>query len=211
MFCCFKKTNKISPIQCIYEQIDQNTMEQLKNAKKIIFCDEYNFPVINVPNNIQSINFNSRYFNHALDNLPIGLKELNINQRFNQPLDYLPQGLEKLQFKSGSIFNHTMENLPNSLKLLEIPLLYNQSIDNLPNNIEELRIGVKNIINDDNMFCPESDNIGELDIQHFNQKIRKLPNNIKKILIFPEYEHLQELKQKYGNIVKVVDKTMYVY
>ena len=209
MFCCFKKNSKVSPMQFIDEPLNNEITEKLKQSQKVVFGDNFNYPLINLPNSINYIKFNGKYFNHSLDNLPNSLIELCLNDKFNQPLDYLPYGLKILKFRQGSIFSHTLDNLPNSIKILEIPILYNHEINCLPDSIEDLRIGVKTMINDDNIFYREYCN--EDNIEYFNKPITKLPVNLKRLIIFPEYIHLEKLKKEYKNKIIVISRDTFLY
>ena len=212
MFSCFCKKTKISPSEYVDGPIDNEIVERMKQTNKVIFGNEFNYPVINLPNSITTIRFSGGSFNHSLDNLPVGIKELTLNSRFNQPLDYLPYGLEVLKFQSGSIFSHSLDNLPLTIKILEIPLLYNHEINCLPNSVEQLRIGVKVMLNDDNILFPESSHFdNEENIQYFDKQIRKIPEKLKNLYIFPDYNYLNDLQEKYGNKVVVISKEMRNY
>lgn len=207
MFSCFKRKTHVTPIEYIEDPIDSEYLEKLKQSKKLVFGTYFNYPIMNLPNSIESIKIIGGPFNHSIDNLPSGLKELTLNNKYNQPLDYLPPSLQILKFMSFSIFSHRLDNLPNSLKLLEIPILYNHDINNLPDSIEELRIGVKTMANDENFYFPESLENENL----FNKHIKKIPTNLKKLFIFSNYEHLQELQQKFGNKIISISKETKFY
>ncbi len=204
MFCCFRKKNLIIPTEFIDEPLNDEIIRRLKNVKRIDFGVNFNCPIMNLPNSVESIMFHGGSFNYSIDNLPNNLKVLFLCSRYNQPLDYLPHGLEILMFQCGSIYSHRLDNLPASLKVLEIPIIYNHEIDCLPDSIEDLRIGVKVASNDENMyiketisFCNEGDGI------LFNKRIKKFPANLKKLIIFSDYEFLDELIQKLGNKVVI--------
>lgn len=213
MFSCFRKKTKISPSEYVDGPIDNEIVEKMKQTNKVIFGNEFNYPVINLPNSITTIRFSGGSFNHSLDNLPVGIKELTLNSRFNQPLDYLPYGLEVLKFQSGSIFSHSLDNLPLTIKIVEIPLLYNHEINCLPKSVEQLRIGVKVMLNDDNIFLPEISNMTSYydEIEYFNKPIKKIPENLKKLYIFPEYDFINDLLEKYGDKVVVISKEKRLY
>jgi len=215
MFCCSKKSNTIitrgrriypDEILRVESMINSDIIENAKKCKKIIFTYEYNFPIINIPNGIESIQIDSTCFQQSLDSLHNGLKELNLNAGYNQPLDYLPNGLEILKFQSGSIYSHCLDNLPNTLKILEIPILHNKPINSLPDSIEELRIGVKQMGNDENHFYQEGVSIfgGNKELMFFSEKIVKLPANIQRVFIFGDYIHLNDLIKKFGDKIHVV-------
>lgn len=209
MFCCFKKKNKIIPTEIIGTPLNNEIIDRIKNTKKIIFTQYFNYPIFNLPSSIESIKFEGYSFNHAIDNLPNNLKELSLSSGYNQPLDYLPYGLETLKFLCGSIFSHRLDNLPHSIKILEIPLLYNHPIDNLPENIEEIRIGVKVMSNDISNYFPEMFSItSNQEIEFFNKHIRKLPSKLKKLFIFGNYEHLQELKNNFGDRIIPISQSV---
>ena len=205
MFSCWRRKNtKVSDFEIIDGPIESKNIK----SNNIIFGQDFNYPIINLPGSTESIVIENRYFNQSIDNLPICLKLLVLNGRYNQPLDYLPYGLEILKFKSSSIFSHRLDYLPATLKLIEIPLLYNHDIDSLPDSIEEIRIGVKTMLNDETIYYPEyydSESIV------FNKKINKIPEKLKKLFIFGDYEHLKEIQQKYGNIVIPIYRDTHTY
>ena len=70
--------------------------------------------------------FNKEPTKEELDNLPTGLKYLEFEGDFNQPVDFLPAGLKDLKF--GREFNQTLTNLPSSLEKLIIPNTYQGEI-----------------------------------------------------------------------------------
>ena len=203
MLSCFRRKT-ITPVEYIDYTIDEDLTEKLKNTKKVVFGPEFNEPICNLPNTIESVNIYNKYFNYSLDNLPNGLKELVLNQRYNQPLDFLPSELQFLKFSLGSIFSHSLDNLPQQLKLLEIPYLYNQEINCLPDSIEEIRIGIKTMKNDDSIYYLESTYAVWDDVQFFNKKIKKLPNNLKRLFIFNEYPYIDELKEMLGDRLRII-------
>lgn len=99
--------------------IDNNKLEQYNT---IIFCDDFNKIVDNIPKNIKNLYF-GQYFNQSLDNLHKEIEEISFHCQsvFYKPLDYLSSGLKKLHFGFGY-------NVPLKLKRILIPI-------KLPNKI----------------------------------------------------------------------------
>jgi hypothetical protein len=106
-------------------------------------------------NKITHINFDDK-FNAPVDNLPQGIKSLTFGWEFNQPVDNLPRGIESLTF--GWDFNQRVDNLPQGIKHLAFGWQFNQPVDNLPQGIKNLKFG-----------------------RDFNQPVDKLPQGIKSL------------------------------
>jgi hypothetical protein len=66
------------------------------------------------------------------DSLPLGLKELYLNSQYSQPLDYLPESLEKLYFKCHMSYYHNFDNLPNNINELHINEVFIDKIKKFP-------------------------------------------------------------------------------
>jgi len=106
--------------------------------------------------------FKIKSFNKTLDYLPGNLRFLslvgyNINGffepeyvehmpklfcDFNQPLDHLPEKLEKLVIKHMYYFNRSLDYLPEGLRELDLCMLknFNQSLDYLPKGLRSLSL-----------------------------------------------------------------------
>lgn len=101
------------------------------------------------------------YYKHypSLKQLPSTLKTLILQSEYNEPLDYLPNGLEHLFL--GDMFNQEIDNkLPDSLLTLDLGGSFNRNVDHLPPHLTGLRL------------------TGD-----FNQSIDHLPNSITKLLL----------------------------
>ena len=172
------------------------------NLEHLILGFHFNRRIDNLPVTLKIL-YLSQYFNHPIDNLPVGLKELRINDDFNHSLDFLPNGLEKITFMETSIFSHSFDNLPTTLKEIEIPISYPGSINNLPDSIEEIRIGVKyKYYVKRRLICKERTNI----TPPFSYvKITRFPSNLKRLYIFDDYLHLEELKEKLSEKLIIVN------
>ena len=78
-------------------------------------------------------------FNYPINNLPNGIKKIDLGYYFNQPIDNLPSGLESLSL--GKNFNQPLDNLPYSLKLADVYCYQsNKILDNLPKSVKYLQI-----------------------------------------------------------------------
>jgi hypothetical protein len=75
-------------------------------------------------------------FNLPIDNLPRGLKKLNLGYKFNNTLFNLPKNLEYLNV--GMSFNQPLGNLPNSITVLHLGKSFNNKLTVLPKNIDEV-------------------------------------------------------------------------
>ncbi len=135
------------------------------------------------PKGITTLVFGEK-FNQPVDNLPNSLKSLTLGYDFNLPVDNLPNGLTNLTF--GYKFDLPVDNLPNSLIYLELGRYFKQPVNNLPNTIKVLKLGYwfKDIpINN----LPNS--IDELVLSDcFNLSIDNLSDNITKLTIGTYYD-----------------------
>ncbi len=123
--------------------------------------DEYNKPLINLPNSLEELVLGKKFGNITdslyklskkkcniireknkiinLDNLPINLRKLKIDNYFNKTINNLPDSLTELEI--GFSFNQKIEKFPNSLKILNLGDSFDQSLDNLPHGLEILKVG----------------------------------------------------------------------
>lgn len=89
-----------------------------------------------------------------VNNLSTKIKILYLLDNFNEPINYLPDGIEKLVL--GSSFSKSLSNIPNTIKTLELFYKYTNLdfINELHEYIENLKIDVKNInsINNYSLF-----------------------------------------------------------
>ena len=101
------------------------------------------------------------------------MEELELYDKFNQPLHALPHGLKRLIINGD--FNHPLDNLPSTLEYLEIRGEFNYPLDNLPSNLKMLVI--KDVYDYDDYHLKSSI------LRHynkcltqFNHPITRLPN-----------------------------------
>ena len=81
----------------------------------------------------------------------------------------LPQGLEHLEL--GNSFNKTIDNLPCGLKTLSLGKTFNKPVDKLPSGLETL----------------------QLYSIHFNNSIKKLPNNLVNFIFYGQIKNLTDI------------------
>jgi len=167
---------------------DNVIINLLKKYKKVQFDDNYNCRIDWLPEGITEI-YLGAIFNQPLENLPSTTKKIVIQAyqkigytHFNQPLDYLPCGLEEFYMYFNQAFNHPLNNLPSGLKKLQINGYYfAKSINNLPDSLEEINI-------------PQFDCVNTY----------KLPDSLKIFTTrqYPEYKNHQyeTLQNKYPNV-----------
>lgn len=126
----------------------------------IVFGDEYNSFVDNLPENCQHITFGKNFicniFNWPLNltsmcfkkcpihiEIPIGIKKLEIhdydNCYINNLIHFLPASIDEIKIHNH--FNNELLHLPNQLKKLFIGCNFHKSIDHVPDSIQELVLG----------------------------------------------------------------------
>ena len=111
----------------------------------------------------------------------------NDDYKFNQPIDYLPNGIEYLELRDT--FNQSLNNLPNTLKYLYIKtMLYNYSLDYLPSSLEYLILATNNI--SINNYPIE---LKELYINSYvNSLYNNFPDGLKTLYINGQFNKLPE-------------------
>ena len=125
-------------------------------------------------------------FDVPIDFLPNGITHLNIGESFNQSIDNLPITLKSLiisKFRNvGYVkFNQPLDNLPYGLEYLYIDFTYvfDQSLRNLPATLKHFELRNKNYTKniDVNSF---PDSIETIKIKRLNYDIiNRLPANLK--------------------------------
>ena len=142
--------------ECVHTQIDFTEFVRLKkiNVLNISFIEQlllpenlkeikfngtnFNSKLSNLPSNLLILNLeNIQNYNCVLDNLPLGLKELYLNTNYFQPLDYLPESLEKLHFKCFN-YPYTFDNLPNNINELHINKYFIDKTNKFPTNLKKI-------------------------------------------------------------------------
>lgn len=122
---------------------DPEVIENLENINSVFAYenDEVDIsPLLKkLPNGTKFLKIFGGLFNDVLDNLPLGLVELEIVSAYNQPLDMLPASLKILSINSR-LFNQTLNNLPLGLEELHFGRFskFNQPLRNLPQTMKKM-------------------------------------------------------------------------
>jgi hypothetical protein len=189
---------EIKFINSFNDELNDKYIKLFKRYKRIIFGFSFNHKIKNkIPTNIIFIQF-AHNFNQSIDNMILDddtdnskLKELIFGNHFNQQVNNLFQGIEKITF--GYKFNQDVSNLPTTIEYLKFGNDFNQSVDYLPSSLICVIFG--------NNFNQSIDNlpslIEELDIcgNEFNYQIQILPNELKKIkykILFCKFRNIKK-------------------
>ena len=178
-----------------------------RSLKKIIILNNFNNSIDNLPLDLEELFFIGN-FDQSLDFVPLNLIKITINGKFNKPIHNL-LFLNKLKFIRlcgefnqeiehclcdnveriylGSKFNKRISSgIPKNLKKIVFGKEFNHSIDELPDSVEEISLmGTEDV-------TPDQINVNT---SYFQQKIHKLPTNLKYLFIHREYEHIESLKE----------------
>jgi hypothetical protein len=149
-------------------------------VKKIKFGNKFNQSIDDLPSSLEQIEFGpDSIFNKSIDNLPCTIKKIKFGKYFNIPINNLPQNLEYLDIQSD-FFTQELKNIPKGLKFLyfncNLSYFYEKEIKNLPNGLEEI------------CYPP-----------YYNFKIYDLPESVKIVRLYYNYEFLDEIKLFYPN------------
>ena len=102
-----------------------------------------------LPVNLEKLFILVYKFTHPIDNLPIGLKYLEVNLNGNQQINNLPSGLEYLRINVSTKYSNLVRNLPPSLKYFNCNNFFDSEIIELPDSIEWVKVGLNyTFIND---------------------------------------------------------------
>lgn len=154
-----------------------------------------------LPRSLLSITF--RYdskFNQKIDHLPPSLKKLTLGLSFNQKINHLPFSLQKLSIYGQ--FNQPIISLPHSLKKLIIRGDFDQPVNFLPPSlshlslshsfpVDSLPLSITHLSLTSHNFRHSLDGL-PLSLSHFfihsyDKPISNLPNSIKQIVIFGNF------------------------
>lgn len=167
------------PIKLKYIKFGQNFNKSIDNLIQI-----------NHESSLQIIDLSSSDFDYPINNLPVNLKVLILGNKFNQVLDYLPEGI--LLLSTGNSFIHPLDKLPEGLEVLIIGNNFNNTLNNLPSSLQELVL---------NSYV-------------FNESVYNLPTNIKKFYIHSKSTIKNQLKNincliEYLPVTKVLKNYVY--
>lgn len=152
-----------------------------ENLKKIIFCNDFNYELNNLPSGLKILDLEfCNKFDCDLNNLPMGLKELYLNANYSKPLDYLPESLKLLKFECVNEYKYNFDNLPNGLEEIKISSYFIDKINKLPYNLKKLHVKINNINRHKYYFNSNNDERKSLLMNISNEvknKILKIKNN----------------------------------
>ena len=180
--------------------------------KTLRLGENYNLPLLNLPNSLQHLKFTSESdYNHPLNNLSMGLICLQLGKWFNHTLDYLPNSITHLYLNSN--YNNDITNIPNSITHLSIGIKINNSIKHLT-SITHLEIYARNNYFDNNFnnnfnnnFDNNFDNNLPNSITHLSiyglMNIKTLPNTIREIMIC-NIEQYDLTDHKYQHLINKI-------
>jgi len=115
---------------------------------KICYC-KWDKPLDNLPANLEKLFLLPDNYTHSVDNLPPGLKYLEVNLNGNQRIYNLPTGLEYLRVNTNSKYSQPILNLPPGLKYLNFNNHFDSEIVELPESLEWVKVGINyTFIND---------------------------------------------------------------
>ena len=196
--------------KCIIEEYIDYQRLNLYKITHLIFGNNFNQRVDNLPDSITHIEFGWHfnqmvdnlpdstiylkfgvYFNQSVENLSKTLKDLTFGYFFNQPVNNLPNSITHLRF--GWTFNQQIDNLPGSITHLKFEGIFNQSVDKLPNSINHLNFGWYFNQTVDNL----PDSITHLEFGfNLHQYIENLPDSIVSLTFYLDFDsHVPRIKK----------------
>eukprot|EP01112_Ceratiomyxa_fruticulosa_P011032 TRINITY_DN2961_c0_g1_i3.p1 TRINITY_DN2961_c0_g1~~TRINITY_DN2961_c0_g1_i3.p1 ORF type:complete len:246 (+),score=52.33 TRINITY_DN2961_c0_g1_i3:90-740(+) len=99
------------------------------HATHLRFSNNFNTPILSLPNNLTFLVFGEK-FNLSVDNvLPHTITSLKFGKDFDTPISALPPSLTFLEF--GFRFDKSVQKLPHSIKHLIFKDFFNQPIDGI--------------------------------------------------------------------------------
>lgn len=172
----------------------KNSIDNLpSNLRFLQIGGNFSQKLDNLPKSLESLYIVDRYYG-SLDNLPENLISLEINNSYNKPLDFLPRNLKRLVLFD---FCNSVANFPNGLKHLSISNCRNLDINCLPDSIEFLVLGCRR-----NVFYLGRDRFFKV-CRFFNEEIKKLPSNLKTIILPDDYCYINSPVFSSVHLIKV--------
>ena len=155
-----------------YYNIDFSSLP--KSLKTLYLPKNFNNEICNLPSSLQKLSIGEEF--DSPYSLPNNLKKLYIRANIN--LVNLPNKLKKLVLTEK--FNKPIQNIPNNLDHLYIGIRFNNYVYELPNNLKKLTLITFSQIKP--AALPESLETIIFGINH-RYTIDKLPSKLKKLLI----------------------------
>jgi hypothetical protein len=92
---------------------------------------------VNLPNQIIYLNLDCSNSN-IVDNLPFGIKELELTNNFNLELNNLPNSIEKITFNKYNQYDKELNCLPNFVNTIQLPRHYDKKIKKIPKDLQKI-------------------------------------------------------------------------
>eukprot|EP01112_Ceratiomyxa_fruticulosa_P019290 TRINITY_DN6297_c0_g3_i1.p1 TRINITY_DN6297_c0_g3~~TRINITY_DN6297_c0_g3_i1.p1 ORF type:complete len:286 (-),score=61.90 TRINITY_DN6297_c0_g3_i1:75-932(-) len=148
-FSCFNQTINSLPPNITFLKLPSSFNQPLTalppKITKLTFLQNFNQLINrnNLPLNLKQLEFcYDSCFNHSINDLPLSITHLTMNDMFNLPIASLPPNLKRLEL--GRYFNQVLDsrNLPATLEDLKIWRdFFNYPITDLPEKLTRLSIG----------------------------------------------------------------------
>ena len=199
--------NSYSPFNNLHYGINMNKWLLLDS-------DIHNFSedddILNLMKQYKKVAFGDK-FNDNIDYLPEGITHLHLGRKFDKPLNNLPLSLKCLLIEANKLnwcdFSQSLDFLPSGLEFLSIKLSnkFNYPIDLLPSSLKYLYLGCKGFKHPiNNLPC----NLEELSIVNFDIKnTHDLPLKLKEFNITEKLNNIEKadlttnLISKYPEII----------
>jgi hypothetical protein len=163
-----------------YSKADYERRISYDKEKKYLYYG-YNTIIKNILDeyDIKTLEF-SNEFNSTLDYIP-NCEHIIFSQKFNQPLQNLPETLKILEFSTFSTFNYPIQknNLPNNIKKIIIGNEFKNTLD-LPNSLEILEFKDNNQFNTTFRLPP---NLLELKLSYNYNQLLEFPNSLQTLIL----------------------------
>lgn len=129
---------------------EEDIFRFISNEKNIMFNDYFNNDLFNgtplISHGTERVSFGYE-FNKPMGHygfgsyLPKSLRILEISGKFNQSVDFLPDGLLTLHFMKNCIFNQIITRWPTKLEVLRFGDNFNSYMSSFPPNLKILEFG----------------------------------------------------------------------
>ena len=146
----------------------------------------------NIPDTVEELRL-PFHFNYPVTHWPANLKYLDTHGLFKQPLDNLPLGLKTLEIGCGL---RSLNNLPSSVDTLIYSMFSRVPLYNLPKTIK--RLTLKYISRTDVLEIADTIEIIDM-IGDSLAFIKKFPANLKRLNISRRYPQLKDIQKIVDN------------
>lgn len=164
---------KLTRLICDYfSEFNENIDFELNNLTYLKLNNSFNQPLNNLPDKLRYLNLASKFDNYF--NSVENIEELYLDEEFNTDINYFLINCKKLKILNiNEKFDQKINYLPNTLEKLILDCKYNKSIPIIPNSLLLLKLQYYNLSLTNNIF-DINNNLTEIDFGYnFNQKIEK--------------------------------------